>query len=219
MNPVSYVWFWIAIVAIIAIIIAYSFSEGVGQSFGNKSTTPLWVWILWGVGILLLIVSFIMYCISASRNYKAKLIAEEARKLEEACNPKPKEPIVCPVKKPCGCAIEVKCTCVHPVAVAVPDHHHKQHAHATPVQVSPISYHLKDGAGQIPYSYPDINQPHLYYGANTGHYAGMYAPAPALAEPVNINIQEPTANFPAVPTAPVYNAFPQAPGYAPLTTG
>jgi len=196
MNPLSYVWFWLAIVAIIAIIVAFSFSEGVGQSFGNNKSTPLWVWILWGVGILLLIVSFILYCIAAARDYKA-------RRIEEVCNPKPKveESIVCPVKKPCGCPVEVKCACVSVKSAPAPSH---DHGHQSGLAVAPINY-----------SYPDIKaptqQPHLYYGRHS------HGQAQAPTDTININIQEQLPPAEA-PTTTVYTSLPQAPGYPPLVT-
>jgi len=204
MNPISYVWFWVAVVAIIAIIVAYSFSEGVGQSSGNNTTTPMWVWILWGLGILLLIVAFILYCIAASRAYKAKLI-------EEACNPKPKkeEIIQCPVKKSCGCAIEVNCSCARQVTHG----HNHGHSHFTAaaqpsVQVSPIQY-----------AYPDtkplpVTQPHLYYeGASSMNYAFPEerlgtSTLPVTVEDGMINVRD------TVAPPKVYTAFPQAPGYS-----
>lgn len=186
MNPLTRIWFWIAVIAIICIIVAYSFSEGVGQSFGNNDTTPTWVWIVWGVGLVLLVISFVLYCISASREYNKKIV-------EEACNPKPKveKPIVCPVKKPCGCAIEVHCACVKPAPVA-----HHEHHQAPPPPVVHHEHHQSPPPPVIHHDYVPAYQPHLYYSP---------APVP-VAEPVNINIQETTAQ-------PIYTSFPQAPGY------
>lgn len=208
MNPLSYVWFWVAVIAIVCIIVAYSFSEGVGQSFGNNTTTPLWVWILWGVGIVLLIISFVLYCIAAARNYQAK-------KIKEACDPDPKkvEVVVCPVKKPCGCAVEVQCGCVKHAHVAPLPPAHVHVPVAAPISVQPIQYQYPDQK-LFPHGHAHA-PPQLYY-ANENVNVDIRDQLPALIGP-DLRPAAPvyTTTLPPVQVqAPVYTSFPQAPAYA-----
>jgi hypothetical protein len=154
MNAVYNYWFWLAIIAIILIIIAYSLTETVGASFGNNPSTPWWVWLVWGIGLILLTVAFIWCCVYQSNAYRAK-------KLAEACNPTPKEEkiIACPVPKSCGCVNKCGCSAKAKLvsvpmdfpAPAVPMINTERMAAQLPGSM-PVGY--PDGAGGFYYSQP-----------------------------------------------------------------
>lgn len=63
MNPLTKIWFWVLLAALIAIILAVVFFELYGRDI-------MWIWILYGVGIFLAIIAFILFCIDVAAYYR-----------------------------------------------------------------------------------------------------------------------------------------------------
>lgn len=95
LNPFKKVWFWILILCIIGFIVSLSLFESMGQT-ATGSSTPIWIWVLFGISILLWIVALVLYSIDVAATRKRAEIAE-------ACGELPPEPVKkkveCPKKQ------------------------------------------------------------------------------------------------------------------------
>jgi hypothetical protein len=93
-------WFWLLILAIVGFIIAFTSYETLSNSwepdFNPDASTPFWIWIVFGISMLLFIISAALYWWGAIAEYKQHL-------LDVACGKvKPQEEVlVCP-PDPCN---------------------------------------------------------------------------------------------------------------------
>jgi len=95
MNPVVKVWFWLLILSIIGFIIAIIFFETTGEVAPGVVSTPIWIWIVFAVCLILFIIAFILYIIDLGEYYHWLEIAEACGELPP---PPCKKKVVCPPK-------------------------------------------------------------------------------------------------------------------------
>lgn len=96
MNPFRKVWFWLLILSIIGFIITFIGYERFGQTNTGTSTTPWWIWIVFGLSFILWAVALILYIIDVAAYYRRMEIAEACGELPP---PPPKKKIECPKKE------------------------------------------------------------------------------------------------------------------------
>lgn len=95
MNPVTKIWFWLLILSIIGLIAAFIGFELLSPNGSGEIIVPMWIWVVFGISIVFLIISFVLYCIDMAAYYHQREIAEACGDLPP---PQPKKPIVCPPK-------------------------------------------------------------------------------------------------------------------------
>ena len=81
MNPFNKLWFWLLIISLIGFIIALIFLETQSETVIGHTSTPMWIWIMFGVAGLFFIVSFVLYCITLSNHHRDLEIAEACGEL------------------------------------------------------------------------------------------------------------------------------------------
>jgi hypothetical protein len=107
LNPFKKVWFWILILCIIGFIISLSTFESMGQTT-TGTQTPMWIWVIFGISILLWIVALVLYSIDVAATKRRVEIAEACGELPA---PPPKKKIECPKKQ---CVEKKVITCQKP---------------------------------------------------------------------------------------------------------
>lgn len=97
MNPLMKLWFWLLILSILGILIALISFEAVGQTNSQNTSTPIWIWVVFGLGFLFWVIALILYALDVAAYNKKMIIAEACGELPP---PPAKKKIECP-KKDC----------------------------------------------------------------------------------------------------------------------
>jgi hypothetical protein len=119
LNPFKKVWFWILILSIIGFIVALATFESMGQTTTGNST-PIWIWVIFGLSILFWIVALVLYSIDVAATKRRAEIAEACGELPP---PPPKKKIECP-KKQCVEKKVISCSTPCNSTNYPSDHHH-----------------------------------------------------------------------------------------------
>lgn len=128
------IWFWLLVLSVIILIIAAYFFERDGQLRNGTTSTPLWIWIMFGLGALIFIAAFIMYIIDYQRHKKPACVDPCAPCVPECapvcapptpvCAPPPVCAPVCTPAPPPVCTPAPRLVCspvrVAPVYTATP---------------------------------------------------------------------------------------------------
>jgi len=93
MNPITTIWFWLLILSIIGFIIGLIGFETSGETTGNNTTTPAWIWVILILSLIFFIIAFILYIVDLAAYNRCMEIAEACGELPP---PEPKKKIVCP---------------------------------------------------------------------------------------------------------------------------
>jgi len=110
MNPLKKIWFWLLLLSIIALIVAFVLFETQGQTTSGKITTPFWVWGVFIAALVLFIIAMILYLVDVADYHRKREIAEACgeiipitkKKIECPKNCVKKEIVECSEKLPCS---------------------------------------------------------------------------------------------------------------------
>ena len=71
-NPLRALWFWTLILSIILLIAFFILFE-----IQENISTSLWIWAIFAVGIILLIIALILYCININSSKESICLEKE----------------------------------------------------------------------------------------------------------------------------------------------
>ena len=109
MNPLKEPWFWLLIISVIGLIIAFILFETQSQVVEGRTVTPTWIWAIYLVAIGVLAIAFIVFCYRMHRHYQHKELLEACCGIVDP----PKKKLQCPAPCPDPCEPPVE-TCIQP---------------------------------------------------------------------------------------------------------